>query len=103
MILYSDHKLTVLVVNILLHIYAVHAWPESTDGDDSPEGRGKYINANSNQVNGHTRSPSEAQRARDAEEFELQGLISDDEEGGSSMGPKRHADEEMGTKEVSHS
>lgn len=103
MILILDLQLTISVVNILLHIYAVHAWPESADGDDSPEGRGKYINANSNQVNNHVRSPSEEQRARDAEEFELQGLISDDEEGESAMGPKRHADEEMGTKEASHS
>ena len=40
---------------------------------------------------------------QDAEAFELQGLVSDEEEAGeSSMGPRRHEDEEMG-KEASHS
>lgn len=55
-------------------------------------------------MNGHTRTPSETQRVQDAEAFELQGLVSDeDDEGGeSSMGPRRHDDEEMG-KEASHS
>lgn len=96
--------LTTAVVNILLHIYAVHAWPEASEEDDSPEGRGKYTNVNgSNYMNGHTRTPSETQRVQDAEAFELQGLVSDEEEAGeSSMGPRRHEDEEMG-KEASHS
>lgn len=48
-------------------------------------------------MNGRARSASEAQRIHDAEAFELQGLISEDEEetGGSSMGPKKAGDEEM--------
>lgn len=48
-------------------------------------------------MNGRARSTSEAQRIHDAETFELQGLISEDEdEAGSSMGPKKSHDEEMG-------
>lgn len=31
-------------------------------------------------MNGHIRTPSEAQRVRDAEAFELEGLMSDDGE-----------------------
>lgn len=61
---------------MLLHIYATWAWPESTKPD--PEtGR---LNGH---INGHARRPlsrSVEQRLRDAEEFELEGLISDDEE-----------------------
>lgn len=57
-------------------------------------------------MNGRARSTFEAQRIHDAEAFELQGLISEDEDeaaaaaaaetGGSSMGPKKGTDEEMG-------
>lgn len=95
------HILTNAVVNVLLHIYAVHAWPqeESTDGQ---EGHGKHANANGGYMNGRVRSTSEAQRIHDAETFELQGLISEEEEeAGSSMGPKKANDEEM-AKEDSH-
>lgn len=47
-------------------------------------------------MNGRARTQSEAQRIHDAEAFELQGLISEDEEeAGSSMGPKTATDEEM--------
>lgn len=89
------HKLTETVVNILLHIYAVHAWPEE-ESADGQEGCGKYANANGSYMNGRARSTSEAQRIHDAETFELQGLISEEEEeAGSSMGPKKANDEEM--------
>lgn len=78
------------VVNVLLHIYAVHAWPESADPDNhsrtstdqdeenlhpGPSRSGRY-----RQMNGHAHSASEAQRIQDAETFELQGLISDEED-----------------------
>ena len=78
------------VVNVLLHIYAVHAWPKEEDAVDPEEaGRGKYTSANGNYANGRARSNSEAQRIQDAETFELQGLISDEEdEAGSSGGAK---------------
>ncbi|KAH7051027.1 putative integral membrane protein [Macrophomina phaseolina] len=76
LILYSMSFLLYLFVNMLLHIYATWAWPESTKPD--PEtGR---LNGH---INGHARRPfsrSVEQRLRDAEEFELEGLISDDEE-----------------------
>lgn len=68
-----------VVVNMLLHMYATWAWPESTKPD--PEtGR---LNGH---INGHARRPVHAtsrsveQRLRDADEFELEGLISDDED-----------------------
>lgn len=57
--------------------------------------------ANAGYTNGHVRSPSEAQHIQDAEAFELQGLISDEEnETGEAanethpLGPKKPADEE---------
>lgn len=86
----------IIVVNVLLHIYAVHAWPNE-DSPDAQQGRGKHAQAHGPYMNGHARSVSEAQRIHDAETFELQGLISEDEEEGesSSMGPKKDADEEM--------
>lgn len=51
-------------------------------------------------MNGHARSPSEAQRIQDAEAFELQGLISDEEDENRTsrdtrrMGPRKSEDEE---------
>lgn len=100
--LFFGHLLIAPVVNILLHIYAVHAWPEGAPEEE--EEAHKYTNANGGYMNGRTRNPSEAQRISDAEAFELEGLMSDDEdEAGSSMRPKKTTDEEMGAKEVSRS
>jgi hypothetical protein len=83
------------VVNVLLHIYAVHAWPNSeSTTQDGPV----YSNLNGN-VNGRARSNS--QQIQDAEAFELHGLISDDEEG-PSMGPRKNSDEELGKDEGRH-
>ncbi|KAJ5126298.1 Protein YTP1 [Penicillium atrosanguineum] len=93
--------LTHLVVNVLLHIYAVHAWPE---GEPTDAQEGKYAHANGRSMNGRARTQSESQRVQDAEAFELQGLISDEEEeeeAESSMGPKKATDEEM-AKETAH-
>ncbi|KAL1623932.1 hypothetical protein SLS56_008056 [Neofusicoccum ribis] len=84
LILYSVAFLLYLFVNMLLHVYATWAWPESTKPD--PES-GRQLNGNLNgNLNGHPRrghanSRSVEQRLRDAEEFELEGLISDDEAG----------------------
>ncbi|OQD70465.1 hypothetical protein PENDEC_c023G04707 [Penicillium decumbens] len=91
LILYSIAFILFLFVNILLHIYAVHAWPE---GEPDSQEDGSYALANG-RPNGHARTTSEVQRIQDAEAFELQGLISDDEEAGASMGPKKATDEEM--------
>lgn len=91
----------VAVVNVLLHIYAVHAWPEG-EPTDAEEGA-KYTHANGRTMNGRARTTSEATRIQDAEAFELQGLISDEEEGaGSSMGPKKAEDEEMAKESAHH-
>jgi hypothetical protein len=91
----SNLPLTSAVVNVLLHIYAVHAWPNSESTDQNGP---KYTTLNGN-ANGHTRSAS--QQIQDAEAFELHGLISDDEEG-PSMGPRRTSDEELGKDESRH-
>lgn len=91
----------VIVVNILLHIYAVHAWPEG-EPTDAQEGA-KYTHANGRSMNGRARTTSEATRIQDAEAFELQGLISDEEEEAeSSMGPKQATDEEMAKESAHH-
>jgi hypothetical protein len=83
------------VVNILLHIYAVHAWPNSeSTNQDGP----MYSTLNGN-ANGRARSNS--QQIQDAEAFELHGLISDEEEG-PSMGPRKNSDEELGKEEGRH-
>ena len=85
-------------MNVLLHIYAVHAWPETADPameniDQENPSRTKPG------MNGHARSASEAGHIHDAEAFELQGLISDEEEearaaGRRSTGGQKAEDEE---------
>ncbi|PWY85713.1 hypothetical protein BO94DRAFT_535852 [Aspergillus sclerotioniger CBS 115572] len=110
LILYSIAFILFLFVNVLLHIYAVHAWPESTQAPshsrssstaDTGEGSSHYRQAaNGRLVNGHARSASEIQHVHDAEEFELQGLISDEDDAkplgddGHPMGPQKVEDEE---------
>ncbi|KAF2106792.1 hypothetical protein BDV96DRAFT_325534 [Lophiotrema nucula] len=72
LILYSIAFLLFLFVNMLLHLYAVHAWGENIKSDaEAPRANGHF-------PNGHARTNS---RIRDAEEFELEGLITDDEDG----------------------
>lgn len=79
LILFSIAFLLFLFVNMLLHLYAVYAWGESSKGD-----------AEAPQVNGHANGSVRAQRrARDAEEFELEGLISDDEDEDNHLEGKR--------------
>ena len=56
------------VVNVLLHLYAIHI--------PSVESLGPKISVTGS--NGHLRTPST--QVRDAEEFELEGLMSDEEE-----------------------
>lgn len=69
LVLYSVAFLLFLFVNVLLHIYAVYAWPTAAKKD--PEA--SRLNGH---VNGHARTPSQ-RLVRDAEEFELEGLMSD--------------------------
>lgn len=88
----------------------MHAWPESADpaahshsristdtSDQGPSGSIALPNGPGSSrfthVNGHARTPSEAQRIQDAETFELQGLISDEEEDEDKVPPyegRRH-------------
>ncbi|CAG8346867.1 unnamed protein product, partial [Penicillium salamii] len=95
LILYSVAFIVFLFVNVLLHIYAVHAWPNSESTDQNGP---KYTTLSAN-ANGHARSAS--QQIQDAEAFELHGLISDDEEG-PSMGPRKNSDEELGKEASRH-
>ena len=67
LILYSVAFLMFLFVCMLLHLYAAHAWP---------------ADAKTNGVNGHVSNwpVSANRRLRDSEEFELEGLMSDDDD-----------------------
>jgi hypothetical protein len=57
---------------MLLHLYGVHAWAEESKEDtETPR-----LNGNGT-ANGHIRAD---RRVRDAEEFELAGLMSDDDD-----------------------
>ncbi|RMZ73235.1 integral membrane [Pyrenophora seminiperda CCB06] len=72
LILYSIAFLLFLFVNMLIHLYAVYAW-----GEDKADTEAPYANGHANgQPNGYSRVDS----ARDAEEFELEGLDSDEED-----------------------
>lgn len=65
LLLYSISFLLFLFVSMLLHLYATHAWPLDAKAMNMPNGT----------ANGHVVD----RRVRDAEEFELEGLMSDDE------------------------
>ena len=67
LILYSVAFMMFLFVCMLLHLYATHAWPADT----------KVNGVNGHVANGHV---VDTRRVRDAEEFELEGLMSDDDE-----------------------
>ena len=71
LILYSVAFLLYLFVAMLLNLYASHAWPLTPAPPKHPDlPNGAPI------ANGHL-----DRRMRDAEEFELEGLMSDDEDG----------------------
>lgn len=71
LILYSTSFLLFLFVAMLLHLYASHAWPlePATKNVEMAGANGAP------RTNGHIE-----RRVRDAEEFELEGLMSDDED-----------------------
>lgn len=95
LILYSVAFILFLFVNILLHIYAVHAFAESTSTHNPradqfmpklqrQDSSSSYTVVNEGYPNGssgsgNARSRAEAQQIQDAESFELQGLISEDD------------------------
>jgi hypothetical protein len=59
---------------MLVHLYAVHAWGQSSKSDNEAPRTNGLTNGH---ANGHVRGE---RRVRDAEEFELAGLDSDDDE-----------------------
>jgi hypothetical protein len=71
LILYSFAFLIFLFTNMLLHLYAVNSSPPvpPKDHEDAPRVP---------RINGHTRA-TDSRQIRDAEEFELEGLMSEDE------------------------
>ena len=73
-ILFSIAFLLFLFVNMLLHLYAVYAWGQDSKHDAEVPRANGHVNG---LPNGHARTD---RRVRDAEEFELEGLISDDED-----------------------
>lgn len=74
LVIYSFAFLLFLLVNMLLHLYAVNSAPIVPPKDGSRSERPQRI-----MINGHTRG-SDSRQIRDAEEFELEGLMSDDED-----------------------
>jgi hypothetical protein len=91
LILYSISFLLYLFVNVLLHIYAVHTWPEEdTDRRTSRAANTMGRHPSTSGLNGSAHAngrlsmpkhkPTDSQQVRDAEEFELEGLISDVDE-----------------------
>lgn len=115
LILYSISFLLYLFVNITLHVYAVHAWPDdetngqialarhmsrsaSVAGFKLGGGHAKRMSTLMNSegmMNGHANGsvrvprqhrPTDSQQVRDAEEFELEGLISEEDESSPATG-----------------
>ncbi|KAK4984849.1 hypothetical protein LTR66_008365 [Elasticomyces elasticus] len=82
LILYSISFLLFLFVNMLLHLYAVNiGFPSSKKQTDPEQPMANGHATGGAQPNGHMRIPNAADRQiQDAEEFELAGLISDDED-----------------------
>lgn len=77
LLLYSISFLLFLFVCMLLHLYATHAFPLTS----------KSNNVLANGLSEESRNDhSNARIARDAEEFELEGLMSDEEEEGGRGG-----------------
>jgi hypothetical protein len=84
LILYSIAFLLFLFVNMLIHLYAVYTWGQ----DDKADAEAPLTNGHANgHINGYTRVD---RRVRDAEEFELEGLDSDDDDEDSSRLNKEH-------------
>jgi hypothetical protein len=78
LVIYSIAFLLFLFVCMLLQIYANHAWPiEPGEPLALNKGDGRLVNGSAGGLNGHARDRD--RRIRDAEEFELEGLMSEDE------------------------
>ncbi|KZF22602.1 hypothetical protein L228DRAFT_229761 [Xylona heveae TC161] len=73
LIIYSIAFLMFLFVLVLLHIYTMYAWSKPQKNiNAAPTANGA--------PNGHARVTSDMTHVRDAEEFELEGLMSDEDE-----------------------
>ena len=72
LVIYSFSFLLFLLTNVLLHLYAVNSVPAVPPKDIEAPSRIP-------RMNGHQRNTPSTQ-IRDAEEFELQGLMSEDDE-----------------------
>ncbi|KAH8647071.1 hypothetical protein BGZ60DRAFT_424047 [Tricladium varicosporioides] len=85
LVLYSFAFLIFLFVNMLLHLYAVNSAPAVPPKDNEETERIP-------RMNGHSRG-TDSRQIRDAEEFELEGLMSDDEnpESPSTLGKNNEA------------
>jgi hypothetical protein len=85
LVIYSFAFLLFLYVNMLLHLYAANSSPPVPPKDIEQPGRFPT-------ANGHTRG-SDSRQIRDAEEFELEGLMSEDEspESPSTLGKNNDA------------
>jgi len=82
LMLFSTAFLLYLFVNMLLHLYAVNAEPASIKLDPEHGHQNGNGHANGHLSNGHARQNHE--HIRDAEEFELEGLTSEEEDAGDS-------------------
>lgn len=155
LILFSISFLLYLFVNILLHVYATHAWPDDESNGQialakqmraggrsghsrsvsfvpglgmEMQGRGRMSSAaaspfldvpdeeeeDNKKINGHRgmnghakpkpRLPvhrvTDSQQVRDAEEFELEGLISDVDEDAGDVSPDENGRKKLGRKEM---
>jgi len=73
LVLYSFAFIVFLFVNMLLHLYAINTPPavppKNVEGAERP--------ARLPRINGHR--PTDSRQIRDAEEFELAGLMSEDD------------------------
>lgn len=88
LLIYSVSFLLFLFVCMLLNLYATHAFPVASKSETDAAGNGRRTEGESREEDG-LRNGHAARIARDAEEFELEGLMSDEEEG-STKGHKRN-------------
>jgi hypothetical protein len=87
LILYSLAFLTFLFANILIHLYDRSA--VAAEGRAAQAKLAGTGNRRRGGVNGHATSNADRQQLRDVEEFELDGLISGDEEEDEAVAARR--------------
>lgn len=87
LVLYSFSFLLFLFTHMLLHLYAINSAPAVP-----PKDNGEPVVPRIPRMNGHARA-TDSRQIRDAEEFELEGLMSEDEspESPSTLGKNNEA------------